>query len=94
MELPAVVQTVWFVLAQRTVVVGAAVVKLVPAPEQQPIRIGLRGRYAKKGMSFSFTATIMLRCYAFQVARLVQPAHHALSAYPTNQVGYKIVIAR
>ena len=45
-ELPAAVQEVWFVLAQRTVVVGAmvvgvAVVKLVSAPKQWSIRIGL-----------------------------------------------------
>ena len=57
-ELHAAVQEVWFVLVQRTVVVGAAVVgvmvvKLVSAPEQRSIRIGL-GRYSKKGTPFVF----------------------------------------
>ena len=52
-ELPAAVQEVWFVLVQHTVVVGMAVVKLVSAPEQRSIRIGI-GRYSKKGMPFLF----------------------------------------
>ena len=71
-ELPAVVQEVWFVLAQCTgvgaVVVGMAVVKLLSALEQQSIRIGL-GRYSKKGTPFLFHCDYnVLRCYAFQVA--------------------------
>ena len=53
-ELHAVVQEVWFVLVQRTVVVGAAVVgvavvKLVLVPEQRSIRIGLARQVPKKG---------------------------------------------
>ena len=68
-ELPAAVKEVWFVLAQRTVVVGAtvvgvAVVKLVSAPEQRFVCIGL-GRYSKRACHFSFTATIVFTLLRF-----------------------------
>ena len=56
MELPATVQEVWFVLAQRTIVVGVAVVKLVSAPGQ-PVH-SHRPRqvvYSKKGMPISLS---------------------------------------
>ena len=74
-------------------VVGVVVIKLVLAPEQWSIRIGL-GRYLKKGTPFLFH-----RDYNVYVAMLFKllgksSQRHVFSAYPTNQVGYKIVIAR
>ena len=73
---------------------SVVVVKLVSAP-RQPVYLPSLGRYFKMGTPFLFYCDV-LRCYALQVARLGQPVpvHHALSAYPTNQVGYKIVKAR
>ena len=104
LELPAAVPEVWLVLWLCTVVVGrsvigmtvvgVAVVTLASAPGQ-PVHSHRPRQVPENRHPISLSPRLnVLRCYTFQVARLGWPARHAPCVYPTNQVGYKIVIAR
>ena len=93
MELPA---AVWLVLAQCTVVVGAAVVvmvviKLVSAPGQL-VHSHRPRQVLENGTPFFSPQLYCLSCYAFKLLGLASQ-HYALDVYLTTQVGYKIVIA-